>query len=317
MTNEITAISYGIDNVYINIINAVFSIPQVEPNKILIPADDNSRANMFGDPISGKVKEIIIFFSNGEIKICDVHNNIFIDLLTHEVTLKPVPYDMNNGYKSEEERLKAVQRTLNINYGNFNEEFPEQLMAFKYIRGHNKVLEIGGNIGRNSLNIGRLLQARSGYDDLSKSLVVMECDEGISKQLIENRDLNNMNFNIETAALSKRKLIQQGWNTVVSDVVYPGYNEIKTITYNDLFNKYGINFDTLVLDCEGAFYYILIDMPEILNGVNTIIMENDYHDINHKYTINNILKEKGFRIDYIRGEGWGPCTNFFFEVWIR
>ncbi len=126
-----------------------------------------------------------------------------------------------------------------------------------------------------------------------------------------------MNFNIECSALSKRKLIQQGWNTIVSDIVYPGYNEINTITYNQLCEKYKIAFDTLVLDCEGAFYYILTDMPEILNGIKTIIMENDYHDINHKYIINNILKEAGFRIDYIRGEGWGPCANFFFEVWKR
>jgi hypothetical protein len=35
-------------------------------------------------------------------------------------------------------------------------------------------------------------------------------------------------------------------------------------------------FDTLVLDCEGAFYYILQDTPEILEGIKLLIMENDY-----------------------------------------
>ena len=54
--------------------------------------------------------------------------------------------------------------------------------------------------------------------------------------------------------------------------------------------KYNIEFDTLVLDCEGAFYYILMDMPEILDNINLIIMENDYQDYNHKLFIDDVLR---------------------------
>jgi hypothetical protein len=71
----------------------------------------------------------------------------------------------------------------------------------------------------------------------------------------------------------------------------------------------------LVLDCEGAFYYILMDMPEILNNINLIIMENDYHDINHKRYIDNILRENNFIVEYSQQGGWGPCFHNFFEVW--
>jgi len=60
-----------------------------------------------------------------------------------------------------------------------------------------------------------------------------------------------------------------------------GYKWVKTITYDDLKLKYKINFDTLVLDCEGAFYYILMDMPEILKNIKLIIMENNYHNFSH------------------------------------
>jgi len=60
-----------------------------------------------------------------------------------------------------------------------------------------------------------------------------------------------------------------------------GYKWVKTITYDDLKLKYKINFDTLVLDCEGAFYYILMDMPEILENIKLIIMENNYHNFSH------------------------------------
>jgi hypothetical protein len=66
-----------------------------------------------------------------------------------------------------------------------------------------------------------------------------------------------------------------------------GFSWVSTITLEQLKSKYNIEFDTLVLDCEGAFYYILMDMPEILNNINLIIMENDYWDISKKNYIDN------------------------------
>ena len=79
--------------------------------------------------------------------------------------------------------------------------------------------------------------------------------------------------------------------------------------------KYNIEFDTLVLDCEGAFYYILMDMPEILNNIKLIIMENDYYDISKKNYVDEILMKNNFYVDYQESGGWGPCFNNFFEVW--
>jgi hypothetical protein len=70
-----------------------------------------------------------------------------------------------------------------------------------------------------------------------------------------------------------------------------------------------------VLDCEGAFYYILMDMPELLNNINLIIMENDYWDISHKNYIDDVLVKHNFYRDYVEPGGWGPCCNNFFEVW--
>ena len=65
--------------------------------------------------------------------------------------------------------------------------------------------------------------------------------------------------------------LQKDWNTIPSDTVLPGYKEVNTITYTDLVKKYNINFDTLVIDCEGAFYYILQDMPETLNNIKLLL----------------------------------------------
>jgi hypothetical protein len=113
-------------------------------------------------------------------------------------------------------------------------------------------------------------------------------------------------------------LIQQGWNTIPSEILQPGFNWVNTINYNQLKTKYNIDFDTLVLDCEGAFYYILLDMPEILKNINLIIMENDYHNLEHKLYIDNKLREENFEVVYSHFGGWDntcPCYNNFFETW--
>ena len=76
------------------------------------------------------------------------------------------------------------------------EELAEQKMVVRYLSGQEKVLEIGGNIGRNSLVIASILEN-------SNNLVTLESDVNISKALSQNRDLNNMKFHIESSALSK------------------------------------------------------------------------------------------------------------------
>ena len=187
------------------------------------------------------------------------------------------------------------------------EELAEQKMVVRYLSGQEKVLEIGGNIGRNSLVIASILEN-------SNNLVTLESDVNISKALSQNRDLNNMKFHIESSALSKRKLIQKGWDTKPSETLEPNFKWVNTITLEQLKTKYNIKFDTLVLDCEGAFYYILMDMPEILDNINLIIMENDYHELEQKNYIDNILTKNNFYIDYIE-RGRGPCRYNFYEVW--
>jgi FkbM family methyltransferase len=143
----------------------------------------------------------------------------------------------------------------------------------------------------------------------------LESDSDIANLLNENKNINSLHFHVENSALSKRKLIQKDWDTIASDVLLDGYKSVNTITLDELRSKYNIQFDTLVLDCEGAFYHILIDMPEILDGIQTIIMENDYHDIRHKEYVDDILRKNHFYLEYVRGGGWGPCCNHFFEVW--
>jgi len=267
-----------------------------DKNTITIPRGDGERAKLFGDPNPGFLKRIIVKH-NG--KTSEYNETIAVSITLPE----------NIAENEVENRLKHIHSNLKMKYGNFYNELPEQKMAVRYLTGNEKVLELGANVGRNSLIIGSIVN--------QNHFVTLECDALTVKQLTENRDVNNMQFHIEHAALSNRKLIQKGWDTKPSEVLEAGYQWVNTITLDALRNKYNIDFDTLVLDCEGAFYYILTDMPDILNNIKLIIMENDYHDITHKNYIDAVLKQNGFHVEYSEAGGWGPCSERFFEVWKR
>jgi FkbM family methyltransferase len=276
---------------------------------ITIPSGDLKRAQLFGDPIPGTFKYIYI-----NDKSYNINSVIYINLLTsiiYQVDELPDKIkEITTYHEHITEKLEKSHSKLKINHGDFKGEYPEQYMSIKYITGNEKVLEIGSNIGRNTLLISSLLND-------SSNLVTLESDIDIYNQLIENKNLNNFYFHAENSALSKRKLIQKNWETIPSEELLDGCKWVNTITYIQLKNKYQIDFDTLVIDCEGAFYYILQDMPEILNGINLIIMENDYWDYNHKKYIDSILKNNGFYLDFYKQGGWGPCYNHFYETWKR
>jgi len=299
-------IIYGTNTSNINISELVKSTC-MKSSIIYIPPDDNLRARLFTDPIFGKVKSIFI----NDIEY-GADTPIFIDTLSQSVhTAEDIPDHIIDVYP--EVKLTAMHRKLTLIHGSFRDEFPEQRMAVRFLKPDDRVLEIGGNVGRNSLIIGSIVN--------QNSLVVLESDPNIAKQLEENRNANGMTFAIEASALSARPLVQRGWDTMVSDVVPEGYKRVQTIDLAGLRAKYPITFNTLVLDCEGAFYYILSDMPDILDGITTIIMENDYYDRSHKAFIDSSLTANGFSCVY--SEALGPeyaFKNFpfssnFFEVW--
>lgn len=302
-------ISYGITGNSIDVTS--LCIKNLQKNGIItIPYGDINRANHFTDPLVGVHKKIFIE-NNGVIVEYDEYVEVIINTLNNTINIfknKRNILNKNNKIDDIHSKLNDIHSKLKINYGNFKEELPEQKMVVRYLTGNEKVLELGGNIGRNSLVIASILKNDNNF-------VTLESDVKIAKQLTENRDLNNFHFHIENSALSKKKLIQRGWNTIPSDTLLQGYNFINTITLDNLKNKYKIDFDTLVLDCEGAFYYILMDMPEILNNIKLIIMENDYDDISKKMYIDKILIKNNYVTDYTLSGGWGPCYKNFFEVW--
>ena len=312
-------IKYGILEKTIDVTNICLTSPKLFHNNIItIPSGDENRARHFTDPVRCIVKQIFIE-SNGSEICFDQYHCIKINIQNNKVDVKVI--DENEENKKIEMKLSLIHSKLKIKHGSFDDEFPEQKMATKYLTGNEKVLEIGGNIGRNSLIIAQILR-ESGGELNDFNLVTMECANDTSILLMENRNLNGFHFHIEKSALSSNKLIQNELNgnnvinkTLPSDTLLPGHTWVNTVTWNELKVKYNIEFNTLVLDCEGAFYYMLLDMPEMLENIKLIIMENDYWDLNHKNVVDDILMKNNFYVDYTESGGWGPCYHNFFEVW--
>ena len=190
-------------------------------------------------------------------------------------------------------------------------ELPEQQIIFDYLPRNSKVLELGGNIGRSSIIISNLLNNPLQH-------VVVESDPKIAKHLKTNRDRNNLKFHIEVGAISNKKIIQKEWNTKVLDTntIPNGWKEVPTITLSNLYNKYNINFDTIVADCEGCLFDILKNNLWILPQIKTIIIENDFD----KKEFEKFLESYGFSSKHCK-DGVDIPKKFdnkcFYQVWSK
>lgn len=320
-------LKYGIQNINIDITSMCFE-KLYSNDTITIPAKNEVCDAIFGDPIYGTKKKI--FKTDDEDNILEEFDDLYPiiihvkkndDNLTHDglemmhslVPLNPVlsfPIPLN----TETMLVNDIYNKITINFGTMIKERKFHVICFHYLVGNEKILEIGGNIGRTSLLIAYIL---NNYNSNNVSnLVTMECNLNTANKLEENRNNNNFNFHIEKSALSNKKLIQKGANeTIISDEIRQGYDFVNIISYEQLKNKYTINFDTLIIDCDGGFYNILQDIPEILNGIKLIIMKNDYDVLDKKKYINDVLMKHNFTNVYTQGGGWGACCNNFYEVW--
>jgi FkbM family methyltransferase len=290
-------ILYGFNN-YVDV-TKFFS----EGDMLSIPPGDVVRSHITGkDPDIGIQKHIIILYDNKHYIIESTHGCYGnVSDLTQPLCNEEV-----------EALLKTIHNSLIFNYD--NSELPEQLMAVRFIKPTDTVLELGANIGRNTCVISRMLND-------SNRLVTLETSKEIAESLYKARDDNKMSFNIVNAGLSRNRLIQKGWDTVIwkQDTIPDGWKEVNTITWNGLLSnfQYKFKFNVLVADCEGALYYICQDESDFFSNFERIIMENDYRQEEHKQYIDKELKRQGFVCIYREVGGWAPCYNCFFETWER
>jgi FkbM family methyltransferase len=313
---------YGIEGKEEDITEKVFSTCFYD-HEIYIPADDNYRAYIFGDPIYKTVKRIRVVFPK-KTRIYTKDEDIEIKIpkglqINFEKKMKE-KLEVDRRGESVEEELKKIHQQLVFVDGSLQDEYPEQCMVTQFLKSNSNVLEIGSNIGRNTVIIASLLEK-------SSQLVTLESDPQSVKSLKKNRFINRLHFYVEDSALSYQKLIQKNWVTIPSEEVLPGYFSVKTITYEELEEKYKVKFDTIVADCEGALYHILLSRPSILTNIEMVILENDFSKDEEREFVNQLFTDYGLKKifskpltdqpEYIMKKFSPSCLPSFYEVWIR
>lgn len=214
------------------------------------------------------------------------------------------------------EKLFNIHNKLKFN-GNIKNELPEQLMALKYIQPSDSILELGGSIGRNSCIINYIINNKANHIVIEPSPLELDI-------LVQNRDNNNLGFQIENSAISDKKLYSLGWRTY--DKYINGSIPINVITFSELYKKYNIKFTTLIIDNEGNFPNMLKAFPDILDDIRLLIIEHDFNSQNdliyfyEKMKDNNFIMVDKFLKIYKYGPGmsWsdGVKTDpIFVSVW--
>jgi len=310
-------ITYGVEGNAIDVTVTVYN-KLIKQNILYIPDGDANRAFYFTDPVPYVLKSVFITDPNKNTVKYDHTTKIYIDLNSEQIFTNKdvVPEYIKNIHIDYKEKLSEIHKKIKIHFGDFTEEYSEQMMAIKNLTGNEKVLEIGGNIGRNSLIIAYILNEKK-----NNRLVTLESSKVIYQKLLHNKIQNpNLDFFIENSALSSKPLKQNKWDTSFyeeNSVLEKDYELVDTITFQELQEKYKIEFDTLVLDCEGAFYYILLDMPEILDNIKLIMIENDFKEEEQKKYFDETLLKRGFYNSYSEDLIIGPgnIRKNFFQVW--
>lgn len=304
--------------------------------RILIPSGDTG-GFFFPDPLPGILKSLIVVRATPDgLKCanCEYSNSIrLVPTAEERAEIAAVLKETSRGGGIEhppssfstDEKINFYHAQLKCTGGDITHEWREQTMVVNFLDPDAKVLELGSNIGRNTLMIACVLN-----DD--RNLVTLECNPFFVELLRNNRFANGFNFRIEPSALSKRKLIQskdnyqfgsaaEAWEAIPSEELPPGYDWVSTVTFDELEAKHSITFDTLVADCEGALFHILEDDPTILRNIKTIIMESDFRLAEHKWAVERVFNARGF--EKVHADALVPnltalpqeCADSFWEVW--
>lgn len=220
---------------------------------------------------------------------------------------------------------KNIIKNYVLSGGSFDDEIIEQKFCIKYLNPNNNILEIGANIGRVSIIISHILKNGNG------KLVSLETNKNIYDTLLQNKKNNKIDFITFNKALSKQSISQilfgNNWNSyptselpnskIWKTVKNKKLVNIETISFEEIQNETNIIFDTLVIDCEGAFYFILKEFPEILDNIKLIIIENDCMEEYQNTFILDTFKNNNFNLFESKTSdiAWGSCKDHFWQVW--
>jgi hypothetical protein len=128
-------IRYGTNEFNIDVTEICYHKLITQQNIIKIPSGDCERAQHFTDPIHGTLKKIFIILDNNSTIEFEYNVIIHINSLTNEI-MTPNAHDLISWLHN------GLHKQLQLQYGSFQDEMPEQEMVVRYLNGFEKVLEI-------------------------------------------------------------------------------------------------------------------------------------------------------------------------------
>lgn len=313
-SDSLLKVEFGVDTYWADV-----TAKYAATKNVIIPRTDEARVVFFGtDPRPGVKKQVVVTDDFGKVVRIEAGHSLVMEKSRGKVSVKSA-----FAVRPEQEIkmiralsdvtplvfLRYLHASLTLKHASFDnvygDVYPEQEMLVRYVPEDAHVLELGGDIGRNSCIIAALLRS-------SSNLVVFEADEFIAKELAKNKARNGFDFAIENKAL---------WSSL------PCSEQEKHIGWLQLQQKYPwLSFDTLL--AGGELYYALQSEPELLLGFKRVLLQNVYKDDSHKSFVVEKLVEAGMSCVYSKSlehhEATGrqhfitpACTSSFYEVWSK
>lgn len=175
-----------------------------------------------------------------------------------------------------------------------------------YLSPNAKVLELGSCLGFISCLTNKLIKDKDKH-------VVMEANPRLIEWIEKNKQENGCQFKIEHSIISSNAKNE----FYIHDLIVGGSTKratphkvvVEGMSFSDLRKKYGIEFDTLILDIEGGELDLLRNHQADIADFDKIFIEihpfsniltkaeaAECEDILKKIGFNNILKDGNFQI---------------------
>jgi len=169
-------------------------------------------------------------------------------------------------------------------------EVQEQHDANAYIRPEDKVLEIGARYGGVSITINKILKNKRDH-------VAVEPEEKVWESLESNRNRHWCEFQICKGAISNKplKMNEGGYGGFGNYTSEAKENENEGNIELFKISDFNINFNVLVVDCEGAFETFYNENKDFFKNLRLILYERDRKEhCNYDYLENEFIN-MGFK----------------------
>jgi FkbM family methyltransferase len=169
-------------------------------------------------------------------------------------------------------------------------ELHEQKLAKEYIQENDVVLELGARYGSVSCAINSKLNCKTNQ-------VSVEPDDRVWNALERNKKVNNADFHIIKGFISNKKLgltELDNWIGYGTTSIEDENSKIPSFTLKEISEKYNLNFNVLVADCEGFLEIFFDENPTFYDNLRLVIFEADYIEKCNYTKIKSTLSKKGF-----------------------